>query len=101
MGYIDDILDGTVKFLEAPVEKLKSTTYNTNVCDFTPEELTNEIKKTHPEFKFDYKPDERDKFAQTWPYNYSDWEARNDWGWKPEYDSVKKICEVMFKNVKV
>ena len=44
-AYIDDILDGTIKFLETPIENLTKTTYNVNSLDFSPKELTNEIMK--------------------------------------------------------
>jgi len=38
--------------------------------------------------------------AESWPQSIDDSFARNDWGWKPEYD-LDKMTEVMLKNIKI
>jgi len=72
-----------------------------NVCDFTPEQLVKEVIKFYPNLKIGYKPDIRDKLAQSWPYNYDDKDSRKDWGWNPKYNSVAKITEIMYKQTRI
>ncbi len=100
MGYIDDIMDGTMQLIEAPRDSLTCSTYNMNICDFTPEEMYNEVKKYYPDFKVDYVPDIRDTISSTWPYNFDDTMSRKDWGWKPKYDTVEKIAKVMYEETR-
>lgn len=97
MAYIDDILDGTLQLIEAPKDHITCGTYNMNCCDFTPEEMYNEVRKYYPEFKVNYKPDIRDTISKTWPFNYDDSASRKDWGWNPKYNSVEKLAKVMFE----
>ena len=47
---------------------------------------TNEIKKQIPEFEVSYKPDFRQKIADSWPASIDDSTATADWGWKPDFD---------------
>jgi nucleoside-diphosphate-sugar epimerase len=65
---------------------------------FSPEQLAAEIKKFIPEFNISYKPDYRQAIADSWPQSIDDSTARNDWGWKPEYD-LKKMTKDMIENL--
>ena len=58
--------------------------YNITAMSFSPKELAAEIKKRMPDFEIEYKPDERQEIADSWPDSLDDSEARNDWGWKPK-----------------
>jgi nucleoside-diphosphate-sugar epimerase len=53
---------------------------------FSPAELANSIRKYMPGFEIDYKPDFRQKIADSWPQSIDDSSARDEWGWKPDYD---------------
>ena len=54
---------------------------------FAPEHLYAEIKKIIPEFTMDYQVDPvRQAIAESWPNYMDDSVAREEWGWKPEYD---------------
>ena len=99
MMYMDDAIRATIELMEAPAEKIKiRTSYNIAAISFAPEELADEIKKHIPEFKIDYKPDFRQKIAESWPQSIDDTRARTDWGWKHEYD-IQKMTEVMLKAI--
>ena len=87
--------------MEAPAKKITvRTSYNFGAINFTPIELVNEIKKLSPEFKCDYKPDHRQKIADSWPKSIDDSQARRDWGWKHKYD-LEKMTKVMLSQLKI
>ncbi len=101
MMYIDDAIQGTIQLMEASSAKITiRTSYNFAAINFRPGELVKEIKKIIPDFKCDYKPDNRQNIADSWPKSIDDSIARRDWGWKHKYD-VKKLTEVMVKNLKI
>jgi len=64
---------------------------------FTPEEIANEIKKHIPEFEIEYKPDYRQEIAESWPRSIDDSVAREEWGWKPEYDLAAMVKDMLEK----
>uniref|UniRef100_A0A671Q2H5 L-threonine 3-dehydrogenase, mitochondrial n=1 Tax=Sinocyclocheilus anshuiensis TaxID=1608454 RepID=A0A671Q2H5_9TELE len=87
MMYIDDCLRATLEVMEAPAESLSMRTYNINAMSFTPEELANEVQKQLPDLQVTYEIDSvRQAIADSWPMNFDDSNARNDWGWKHDYD---------------
>ena len=53
---------------------------------FSPREIAAEISRHIPEFSISYKPDYRQQIAESWPQSIDDSVARNDWGWKEEFD---------------
>ena len=54
-----------------------------------------EIKKHFPTFTISYKPDYRQTIAETWPQTIDDSTARNDWGWKHEFDLPSMVKEML------
>lgn len=100
MMYMDDAIRGTIEIMEAPAEKIKSRLgYNFGAMSFSPKELTQEIVKHIPDFSISYEPDFRQQIANGWPQSIDDTAARNDWGWKPEFD-VAKMTEAMLTNLR-
>ena len=87
MLYMPDAVRAVIELMEAPREKIGiNTSYNLTGVHFTPGELANEIKKQLPGFYVSYKPDSRQRIADSWPTSIDDRHARADWGWKPQYD---------------
>lgn len=100
MMYMDDAIRGTIELMEAPVEKLKTRmAYNISAMSFAPEEIAASIQKHIPDFEISYQPDFRQKIADGWPQSIDDSTAREQWGWKPEYD-LDKMTDVMLENLK-
>jgi nucleoside-diphosphate-sugar epimerase len=84
MMYMPDCIKATIDLMEADSAKVKRhDSYNVAGMSFSAGELAAEIKKYIPEFKCDYKPDFRQKIADSWPMSIDDGVARKDWGWKP------------------
>lgn len=81
MLYIDDAVRGTLQLMDADSEKLKTrTSYNMGGLEFTAKELAELISKK-VKVEVTYKPDERQKTADSWPSTIDDKEANKDWGW--------------------
>ncbi|APG60963.1 NAD-dependent epimerase/dehydratase family protein [Christiangramia salexigens] len=99
MMYMDDAIKATVDIMEAPAEKVKvRSSYNLSAISFTPEILAEEIKKHISDFKIYYDPDFRQSIAESWPSSIDDSAAREDWGWKHEFD-LEKMTSTMLEGV--
>jgi nucleoside-diphosphate-sugar epimerase len=95
MMYMDDAVNATIALMQADVNCVKiRTSYNLAAIDFTPEEIFTEIKKHLPDFEITYKPDFRQKIADSWPQSIDDSEARLDWDWQHEFN-----LEAMTKDI--
>jgi nucleoside-diphosphate-sugar epimerase len=87
MMYMPDCLKATIDLMEADPSRIKRHDgYNVAGMNFSAGELAAEIKKYIQDFKCEYKPDFRQKIADSWPMSIDDGVARKDWGWKPTYD---------------
>lgn len=97
MMYMPDCTKATIDLIEAPEEKLKHRTFNVTAFSFTPSELAEEIKKHIPELEVTYKPDFRQAIADSWPMSLDDSVARDEWGWKPDYDLPAVVKDMLDK----
>ncbi len=96
MMYMPDAIRATIELMEAPVDKISiRTSYNLSGMSFSPKEIAAEIKKHIPEFKINYKEDYRQAIADSWPQSIDDSVARNDWGWKEEYDLPRMVKDML------
>ncbi len=96
MLYMDDAIKGTIDLMEAPKEKIKvRTSYNLAAMSFTPAEVHAAIQKHYPDFKITYKPDFRQAIADSWTDSIDDSQARQDWGWAPEFDLERMTGEMV------
>jgi nucleoside-diphosphate-sugar epimerase len=100
MMFMPDAIDSTIKLMEADSSKLTIRSgYNLGGISFDPKEIAAEIKKHIPEFEITYKPDFRQKIAESWPASIDDSVARRDWGCSYEYD-LPKMTKVMLLEIK-
>ena len=99
MMYMPDAIKATIELMEAPAEKIRiRTSYNISAMSFSPKGIAAEIKNHIPEFKINYQPDYRQQIADSWPQSIDDRVARNDWGWKEDYD-LPAMVKDMFENL--
>jgi nucleoside-diphosphate-sugar epimerase len=98
MMYMPDCIKATTDLMEAGFSRIKRHDgYNVAGFSFSAGELAAEIKKYIPEFRCDYKPDFRQKIADSWPMSIDDSVARKEWGWKPRYDLAAMTKDMMEK----
>lgn len=99
MMYMPDAIRGTIMLSQVEFSKLKHhSNFNFAGVSFSCEELAAEIKKRIPEFTIDYKPDFRQKIADSWPKSIDDSSSRNEWGWKPEF-GISEMVDDMIANL--
>jgi threonine 3-dehydrogenase len=98
MMYMDDAIRATIELMEAPAEKIKvRTAYNLAAMSFTPAEIAASIRAHIPDFKITYNPDFRQGIAESWPEVIDDSHARQDWGWKHQYDLTGMTAEMLLR----
>ncbi len=102
MMYMPDALRAAVEIMEADPSKLKHrNSFNITSMSFDPEEIYAKIKEYVPDFKMEYELDPlRQKIADSWPDSLDDSCAREEWGWKPEYD-LDAMTQDMLKNLRI
>jgi len=99
MIYMDDAIRATLDLMSAPSENIKiRSSYNLAAISFDPEEITASIQKQLPDFKIEYAPDFRQAIADSWPQSIDDQSAREEWGWKHQFD-LDAITKDMLKNL--
>jgi nucleoside-diphosphate-sugar epimerase len=99
MMYMPDAIRATISIMEAPAEQIRIRGgYNLAGMSFDPKQIAAEIEKHIPGFTITYKPDFRQQIADSWPRSINDTEAREHWGWKPEYDLSSMVSD-MLKNL--
>ncbi len=88
MMYMPDALRAAIEIMEADSTKLiHHNSFNIASMSFDPEIIYQSIKKYEPNFEMEYKVDPlRQAIADSWPNSLDDTCAREEWGWKPEYD---------------
>lgn len=100
MMFMPDAIRATIDLMETDSSNVKiRSSYNLSAISFNPEEISGAIRKHIPEFTISYKPDFRQKIAESWPQSIDDAEARADWGWKHEYD-LDAMTDIMLKEIK-
>ena len=100
MMYMPDAIRGTLELMGAPLDSLKNhSNYNLSGMNFSAAELADAIQKIVPDFKCTFKPDYRQKIADSWPISIDDESAREEWGWKPSFD-ITSMTKDMMKNLR-
>ena len=99
MMYMPDAIKSAINLMEANSGKLNyRNAYNVTAMSIDAEDITREIKKHIPDFKIEYKVDPvRQAIAESWPNYMDDSAARQDWGWKPEYDLAHMTKDMLEK----
>lgn len=102
MMYMPDALRAAVEIMEANPEKLiHRNSFNIASMSFDPEIIYSKIKEYVPGFKMEYEIDPlRQAIADSWPDSLDDSCAREEWGWKPEFD-LDEMTRDMLDNLKI
>ncbi len=101
MMYMDDAVRGTIELMESSPDLISiRSSYNMAAMSFSPKEIYSEIKKQFLDFEIVYKPDFRQKIADSWPGSIDDSVARKDWNWNPSYD-LEQMSQDIIEHLKL
>ncbi|EGJ71218.1 L-threonine 3-dehydrogenase [Bacteroides coprosuis DSM 18011] len=99
MMYMPDALRAAISLMEAdPTKLIHRNAFNIASMSFAPETIYAEIKKHKPEFEMEIQVDPlKQSIADSWPDCLDDTCARQEWGWKPEYDLSSMTVDMLEK----
>ena len=98
--YMDDAVRATMELMAADASRITvRTSYNVSALSFTAGELAAEVARRVDGFTCDFEPDFRQAIADSWPDSMDDSVAREDWGWKPEFD-LPALVDTMLTGVR-
>ncbi len=100
MIYMPDALKSIVQLMEADPSKLvHRNSFNIASMSFTPDILAAEIRKRMPDFEMSYDIDPvKERIANSWPNYLDDTCAREEWGWKPDWD-ISSMTDDMLRAI--
>ena len=96
MMYMPDAIRATLELMDAPGGDVQERgSYNLAAVSFTPEEIAAAIRKHIPDFEIHYAPDFRQQIADSWPRSIDDAVARNQWGWRAQFDLDGIVADML------
>jgi len=96
-----DAVKALLQLSNAPKEKLKKHIYNVQAFSAQADEIAQLVNKVFPDSSISYNPDpNRQKIVDSWPEATDDSDARNDWGWQPDFDLQKSFNEYLIPEIK-
>ncbi|MDF2040110.1 L-threonine 3-dehydrogenase [Cytobacillus oceanisediminis] len=99
MMYMPDALNAIVDLMEADADKLNHrNSFNVTAMSFEPEQIAAEIRKHIPGFEISYEVDPvRQAIADSWPNSIDASAAKEEWGFKAEFDLAKMTADMLDK----
>jgi len=96
MLYVADAVRGLVALHDAPVGKLTRSVYNIAGISASAEELATSVRTLVPAAHITYTPDPlRSTIVESWPKHIDDLDARQDWGWKADWQLDRMANEIV------
>lgn len=99
MMYMPDAIRAAIDLMEAdPTKLVHRNAFNVTAMSFAPETIYAEIKKHIPNFEIEYNVDPlKQSIANSWPDSMDDTCAREEWGWKPNYNLSSMTVDMLEK----
>lgn len=99
MMYMPDALNAIVDLMEADASKLlHRNSFNVTAMSFDPEEIAASIRQHISSFEMSYAVDPvRQAIADSWPNSIDATAAKEEWGFKAEFDLAKMTADMLEK----
>jgi len=96
-----DAVKSLLMLMDAPRENLTCPVYNIDAFSLTASEFREWAIKSFPGADISFKPDARRQgIVDSWPSAVDDTKAREEWGWKPDYDVTRFFNEYFLPEIK-
>ena len=97
MMYMPDAVRAAIELMEADAGRLSHrNAFNITAMALTPERLAGAIRRHLPQFEIAYDVDPvRQRIAESWPRRMDDSAAREEWGWRPQYDLEEMTADML------
>lgn len=96
-----DAVRSLLLLANAPPKDLTRRVYNVTSFSLSAQDFREMIIQAFPAAEILFSPDEkRQGIIDTWPAGLDDSAARQDWGWKPEYDAARAFHEYLLPNIR-
>ena len=96
-----DAVKAALALAAAPAESLTKRVYNISSFSLSAEQFRAKVLEHFPDAEITYAVHEkRQGIVDTWPMDTDDKDARQDWGWTPDYDLERCFAEYLVPNIK-
>lgn len=97
MMYMPDAVRAVVELMEASADRLiHRNAFNVAAMAVAPEDIGAAIAAQIPGFELDFEVDPlRQGIAESWPQSMDDTAARQEWGWKPQWDLAATTTDML------
>jgi len=97
MMYMPDAVRAAMELMEADPDRLRHrNAFNITAMQLAPEGLARALADRLPGFRIDYQVDPgRQAIADSWPRRVDDGPAREEWGWRHEYDLDAMVDDML------
>ena len=97
MMYMPDAMKAAIDLMEADSSRLiHRNGYNITAMSVAPEDIAAAITRRIPDFVLRYAIDPvRQAIAESWPRHLDDCAARQEWGWRPDYDLETMVDDML------
>jgi len=95
-----DAIKALVELAAAPEDHLTQRVYNVSSFSLSAAELRDRVSAAFPSAEITFKVDApRAAIVDTWPADVDDTPAREDWGWKPDYDVDRAFTDYLVPQI--
>ena len=98
MIYMPDAIRATIELMDAPAGQIAiRSAYNLGSLSFSPRQIGDAIRQRRADFRIEYRPDQRQAIADSWPNSIDDAAARADWGWRPQIGLAQMVDDMLLQ----
>lgn len=91
-----DAVNALLRLADAPRENLTRYVYNVNGFSLSAATIAQQVRAYFPTASITFAPDgNRQRIVDSWPAAVDDSQARQDWGWQPQYDAHSAFADYL------
>jgi threonine 3-dehydrogenase len=95
-----DAVTALLCLAQAPRSSLTRMVYNITSFSMSAGDIRDLVLEAFPEARITFEPDtRRQNIIDSWPADLNDSDARRDWDWRPNYDSIRCFHDYLIPNI--